>query len=310
MRAGRGVQRIESHENEPVLGAELPSLEDDSLSLEQLGKVYADMLASNSSTPSSSTLLDYPSEDSVSSSPNMKSLAGSHGEASGSTADAASDAASLLASGPIDSEPSNEEFAITPERIVEALLFVGQPDSKPMTSSQLASTMRGVHADEVPSFVDRLNQLYQSTGRVMRIEQREAGYVLCVAPEFQRSTNTIQGKLRETRLPPAAVDCLALVAYNPGATREEIEKLWNRSASAMLNLLVRKELLEIVREEKTREEKTREEKSASQKLSKSASKSSSKNQKSSPARYHPTERFLNLLGLSSLQDLPRVDSDL
>lgn len=307
MRAGRGVQRIESHENEPVLGAELPSLEDDSLSLEQLGKVYADMLASNSSTPSSSTLLDYPSEDSVSPSPSMKSLAGLHGEASGSTADAASDAASLLAlaSGPIDSEPSNEEFAITPERIVEALLFVGLPDSKPMTSSQLASTMRGVHADEVPSFVDRLNQLYQSTGRVMRIEQREAGYVLCVAPEFQRSTNTIQGKLRETRLPPTAVDCLALVAYNPGATREEIEKLWNRSASAMLNLLVRKELLEIVREEKTREEKP-----TPKNASKSASKSSSKNQKPSPARYHPTERFLNLLGLSSLQDLPRVDSDL
>ncbi|MCY2973525.1 MAG: SMC-Scp complex subunit ScpB [Planctomycetota bacterium] len=291
MRAGRGVQRIETHENEPVLGAELPSLEDDSLSLEQLGKVYADMLASSSSNPSITASQDYPSEDSASS-PSLKSHAGSLSEASRSTADMASD----LAPGPLNSEPSNDEFAITPERIVEALLFVGQPDSKPMTNHQLASTMRGVHADEVPSFVDRLNLLYQSTGRVMRIEQRDAGYVLCVAPEFQRSTNSIQGKLRETRLPPAAVDCLALVAYNPGATREEIEKLWNRSASSMLNLLVRKELLEIVREEKP--------------TPKNASKSASKNQKATPARYHPTERFLNLLGLSSLQDLPRVDSDL
>jgi segregation and condensation protein B len=306
MRAGRGVQRIESHENEPVLGAELPSLEDDSLSLEQLGKVYADMLASTSEGTTLAATQEYPSDDSESSSIGVRSSAGPIGEASGTTSDMGSDTASSMATMPLDSEPSNDEFAITPERIVEALLFVGQPDSKPMTSHQLASTMRGVHADEVPSFVDRLNQLYQSTGRVMRIEQREAGYVLCVAPEFQRSTNTIQGKLRETRLPPAAVDCLALVAYNPGSTREEIEKLWNRSASSMLNLLVRKELLEIAREEKTREEKTREEKSTSAKLSKS----SNKNQKAAPARYYPTERFLNLLGLSSLQDLPRVDSDL
>jgi len=284
MKAGRGVQRIETHDSEPVLGAELPSLEDDSLSLEQLGKVYADMLASSSSIPPNTASEDQLADDS-SSYPQVSSrVAESITEAPGA------------ASEHLVSESSNDDLAITPERIVEALLFVGQADTKPLTSSQLASTMRGVEADEIPGFVDRLNQLYQTTGRVMRIEQREAGYILCVAPEFQRSTNAIQGKLRETRLPPAAVDCLALVAYNPGASREEIEKLWNRSASSILNLLVRKDLLEIIREQEPTQE--------------SKSKSTSKNQKSSVARYHPTERFLNLLGLSSLHDLPRVDSDL
>ena len=286
MKAGRGVQRIEPQDSEPVLGAELPSMEDDSLSLEQLGKVYADMLANSASIPASNASEDQLADDSASSSQVPNSAAGSTSEATDTALDAASDR--------MVSNNSKDELAITPERIVEALLFVGQADTKPLTSNQIASTMRGVDADEIPGFVDRLNQLYQSTGRVMRIEQREAGYVLCVAPEFQRSTNTIQGKLRETRLPPAAVDCLALVAYNPGATREEIEKLWNQSASLMLSLLVRKELLEIVREQ----EPTR-------KL-----KSPTKNQKASVARYHPTERFLNLLGLSSLQDLPRVDGDL
>jgi len=286
MKAGRGVQRIEPQDSEPVLGAELPSIEDDSLSLEQLGKVYADMLSSSSSVPASTALEDQLDDDSASNSQVPNSVAGSTSEAPDKALNADSER--------LASEPSKDELAITPERIVEALLFVGQADAKPLTSNQIASTMRGVDANEIPGFVDRLNQLYLSTGRVMRIEQREAGYVLCVAPEFQRSTNTIQGKLRETRLPPAAVDCLALVAYNPGATREEIEKLWNRSASLMLSLLVRKELLEIVREQ----EPTRK------------FKSPTKNQKASVARYHPTERFLNLLGLSSLQDLPRVDSDL
>ena len=292
MKAGRGVQRIEPQDSEPVFGAELPSIEDDSLSLEQLGKVYADMLASSSSVPESTSSEDQLDDDSASSSQVPNSAAGSTSEAT--------DTPLNLASDHVVSEASKDELAITPERIVEALLFVGQADTKPLTSNQIASTMRGVDADEIPGFVDRLNQLYQSTGRVMRIEQREAGYVLCVAPEFQRSTNTIQGKLRETRLPPAAVDCLALVAYNPGATREEIEKLWNQSASSMLSLLVRKELLEIVRDHQPTEKSK----------SKSKSKSTSKSQKASVARYHPTERFLNLLGLSSLHDLPRVDSEL
>ena len=290
MKAGRGVQRIEPQDSEPVLGAELPSMEDDSLPLEQLGKVYADMLASSSSVPESTSLEDQLADDSASTSQVPNSAAGSTSEAT--------DTALNLASDHMVSEASKDELSITPERIVEALLFVGQADMKPLTSNQIASTMRGVDAEEIPGFVDRLNQLYLSTGRVMRIEQREAGYVLCVAPEFQRSTNTIQGKLRETRLPPAAVDCLALVAYNPGATREEIEKLWNQSASSMLSLLVRKELLEIVRDQEPTEK------------SKSKSKSTSKSQKASVARYHPTERFLNLLGLSSLHDLPRVDSEL
>jgi len=290
MKAGRGVQRIEPQDSEPVLGAELPSIEDDSLSLEQLGKVYADMLASSSSVPESTSLEDQLADDSASTSQVPNSAAGSTSEAT--------DTALNLASDHMVSEASKDELSITPERIVEALLFVGQADMKPLTSNQIASTMRGVDAEEIPGFVDRLNQLYLSTGRVMRIEQREAGYVLCVAPEFQRSTNTIQGKLRETRLPPAAVDCLALVAYNPGATREEIEKLWNQSASSMLSLLVRKELLKIVRDQEPTEK------------SKSKSKSTSKSQKASVARYHPTERFLNLLGLSSLHDLPRVDSEL
>ena len=287
MKARRGVQRIESQDAEPILGTELPSLEDDSLSLEQLGKVYAEMLAGTSSGSENTREGQNTTEPSVAN-PNpsvFNSLQSIDSQHQTKTDD-------LETADEVHASLSQDELAITPERIVEALLFVGQPENKPLTGNQLASTMRGVHEDEIPGFVQRLNQLYESTGRVMRIEQHEGGFVLRVAPAMQRSTNAIQGKLRETRLPPSAVDCLALVAYNPGATREEIEKLWNRSASSMLSLLVRKELLEIVREEEN------------------SSKANSRNAKLSVARYHPTERFLNLLGLTSLHDLPRVDSDL
>jgi len=150
MKAGRGVQRIEPQDSEPVLGAELPSMEDDSLSLEQLGKVYADMLSSSSSVPASAASEDQLADDSASTSQVPNSAAGSTSEAA--------DTALNVASKRLVSEASKDELAITPERIVEALLFVGQADTKPLTSNQIASTMRGVDADEIPGFVDRLNQ--------------------------------------------------------------------------------------------------------------------------------------------------------
>jgi len=283
MRTRRGVQRIDSVDSEPVLGANLPSMEDDSLSLEQLGEVYAEMLAGSSGIR----------ENQLSDEPFGGDIDAIRTGFTPQGVEELSHPVIQLESPDGESiPPSQDELAITPERIVEALLFVGQADGKPLSGRQIASTMRGVHHDEIPEFVKRLNQLYQSTGRVMRIVESSEGFMLHVATEMQRSANTIQGKLRETRLPPAAVDCLALVAYNPGATREDIERLWNRSASSTLNLLVRKDLLEVVREEN----ESLHIKATGGKLSIS--------------RYHPTERFLNLLGLSSLHDLPRVDSDL
>jgi segregation and condensation protein B len=85
-----------------------------------------------------------------------------------------------------------------------------------------------------------------------------------------------QGKVREVSLQQAAIDCLAMIAYTPGITRQEIENLWGNSPTGTLNLLIRKGLLRA--------------------------------EKDGPAtRYFTTDKFLEIAGLTSLDDLPREE---
>jgi segregation and condensation protein B len=88
-------------------------------------------------------------------------------------------------------------------------------------------------------------------------------------------------KAKETQLTQSAIDCLALVAYQPGITREEIEKQWNQPAASMLSNLVRRGLLRIEKP--------------------------STAPASHPGNYFTTDRFLDVIGLDSLDDLPLAD---
>jgi segregation and condensation protein B len=83
--------------------------------------------------------------------------------------------------------------------------------------------------------------------------------------------------MRRVRLSQASIDTLSLVAYRQPISREDIDRLRGTKSSAILNQLVRRQLLHIERPpDKPRQ-----------------------------AFYTTTERFLELLGLESLDDLPQ-----
>jgi chromosome segregation and condensation protein ScpB len=175
-----------------------------------------------------------------------------------------------------DAEP------VTPLAIVEAALFVGHPENVPLTAAQIAATMRGVSAAEVETMVDQLNAIYQQEGHAFEIVRRDGGGLWMGIREGLRPVRSaFYGKVRETRLNQAAIDVLALVAYQPGSTAKQISEQRGKDSSAVVNQLVRRELLEVRRE--------------------------SDGQGKGVAHYHPTDRLLNLLGLRELSDLPLVD---
>jgi segregation and condensation protein B len=96
-------------------------------------------------------------------------------------------------------------------------------------------------------------------------------------PEFAPLHDKLLGRVREAKLSQAAIDILAVVAYQQPVTRAEIDKLRGKPAGAMLGQLVRRDLLRIERPDtKPREPK-----------------------------YYTTDRFLALFGLNTLDDLPR-----
>ena len=165
---------------------------------------------------------------------------------------------------------------ITPRSILEAMLFVGGGD-QPLSTERVAGLMRGVRSAEIDGLVRELNERYDADGCPYRIESDGDGYRLVLRQDFEPLRDKVLNRTREVRLSAAAVEVLSIIAYHGPQTSEEVARLRGRPSGAILSQLVRRQLLSIAREAATPR----------------------------VARYATTPRFLSLLGLESLDDLPR-----
>ena len=181
--------------------------------------------------------------------------------------------------------PTSEQVAeedpcpISPRSIFEAMLFVGDRDNQPLTPARAAELMRGVSSDEIPVLVDDLNKSYVARGATYRIVGEAAGYRLTLCGEFRPLRNRFYGRIREARLSQAAIDVLALVAYEQPITGEKIGQLRGRPSRHVLSHLVRRGLLRIERPDPKRR----------------------------TPHYYTTDRFMKLFNLQSLDDLPHSE---
>ncbi len=179
-------------------------------------------------------------------------------------------------------DPGPDDSYVTPIGIIEAALFVGHPENQSLSEMRLASLMRDVTPEEVVEMIDELNQSYRQQRQALRIIRDELGYRMTISPEVESIRRSFLGKVREARLNQSAVEVLALVAYQPGITGQKVQDQRGRESVSLLNQLVRRQLLEIRREPTDESSKL-------------------------VPHYYPTERFLYLFGLQSLDDLPQVE---
>lgn len=165
---------------------------------------------------------------------------------------------------------------INEESVLEAVLFVGAPEGTRLTAKKLASLMREISPKEIRGIVERLNAKYQKEHSAWRIVQREGGYRMDLIEELDSLRDGFLGEIREARLPQSAVDVLAVVAYHQPITRQGVEQIWLRPCGAILANLTQRKLLELEPGEGSARDRA----------------------------YVTTDRFLQLLGLESLHDLP------
>lgn len=178
-----------------------------------------------------------------------------------------------------DAAVTDDPCPISPRSILEAMLFVGNRDNRPLSPARAAELMRDVAPEEIPALVDELNRRYAVQGAPYHIVGEGNGYRLTLHSEFHPLRSRFYGRIREARLSQAAVDVLALVAYQQPITGEKIGRLRGRPSNHVLSHLVRRGLLRIERPDRKRR----------------------------TAHYHTTERFLRLFNLQSLDDLPRSE---
>jgi segregation and condensation protein B len=187
--------------------------------------------------------------------------------------------AAISAGRPADegSLAANDGGEISPRSILEAMLFVGRPDNQPLTSEQVASLMRGVRRAEIDELVVDLNRQYRAESRPYTIVADGAGYRLSLAESFAFVRERLYGRPRSARLSPAAVEVLAIVAYNEPVTAEQVSQMRGTASGPVLAQLVRRELLQVER----------------------------RSERPHAAFYVTAPRFLQLFHLTSLEDLPR-----
>lgn len=187
--------------------------------------------------------------------------------------------AALAEALPREEAPDQDDRCeISPQTILEAMLFVGDPENAPISPQWLAGLMRGVRVAEIEASVRELNERYRERNAPYEIVSEGAGYRLVLRPEMRSVRDKALSRNRAAKLSQAAIETLSVVAYKGGLTAEEVSTLRGHPSGAVLNQLLRRQLLRLERPEGTSRK---------------------------DAKFVTTRRFLELFGLESLDDLPR-----
>jgi segregation and condensation protein B len=174
-----------------------------------------------------------------------------------------------------DAEPNKTESEI--KHHLEALLFVAP---EPVTPTQLAAAL------ELPvaRIEEELKQLAaEYSNRGLRV-QRHAGRVqLTTAPESAASVERFLGLESTTQLSRAALEALAIVAYEQPVTRPQVDTIRGVNSDGVIKSLLHKGLVQEV---------------------------GRADGPGRPILYSTTPDFLQHFGLSSIDELPPLNLEL
>jgi segregation and condensation protein B len=120
---------------------------------------------------------------------------------------------------------------------LEALLFVA---AEPVTTAQLATAL-----DIAPSVVERgLNELDASLkSRGLRLQRHAGRCQLTTAPQLTELIERFLGLEATTHLSRAALETLAIIAYQQPVTRPQIDSIRGVNSDSMMKSLLSKGLI-------------------------------------------------------------------
>jgi segregation and condensation protein B len=176
-----------------------------------------------------------------------------------------------------DNSPSNDRTSppLTLAATVESLLFVADA---PVSVSHLAEALERDERD-VEAALQTLAEGY--AGRGVRLQRKSNRVQLVSAPEAAPTIERFLGLSQSGKLSAAALEALAIVAYEQPVTRPQIEAIRGVSSDGVLRTLLSKGLIEEVGRLET---------------------------VGHPVLFGTTFEFLQYFGLSSLGELPPLET--
>jgi segregation and condensation protein B len=168
---------------------------------------------------------------------------------------------------------------VEPQAVVEAVLF---STDAPLTAAKLAQILDIGTPGDVKGHIEALNRRYEESASAFRVQQIAGGYQMFTLPAYAPWIAKLRKARSESRLSQAALETLAIVAYKQPIIRADIEAI---RGVAVGDLLVRLREMKLIKIVGRAEEVGR------------------------PLLYGTTKRFLEVFGLSSIKDLPKLDEE-
>jgi segregation and condensation protein B len=148
---------------------------------------------------------------------------------------------------------------------------------EPLSLRKLAQLANLADATEARTLLTQLGERYDERGCAFQVAQVAGGYQLLSRREFASWLRPQAAAAAEIRLSSPALETLAVVAYRQPILRAEVEAIRGVACGEILRQLMDRDLLRIV--------------GRSEELGR-------------PLRYGTTKRFLQVFGLSNLDELP------
>ncbi len=133
---------------------------------------------------------------------------------------------------------STDDGALSLRSRLEALLFVS---AGPVDAAHLAAAL-GASTKDVERALEDLR--LDTQGRGIRVQRHRAGYQLTSAPQAAMDVERLLNLETTSRLTRAALEVLAIIAYEQPVTRPHIDSIRGVNSDSALQTLLRYSLIE------------------------------------------------------------------
>lgn len=159
--------------------------------------------------------------------------------------------------------------------MIEAILFAAGREVK---IKELMLALEA-NSEEIISIVESMKNEYQQENRGLQIINVGEAYQLCTKKEYYEVIYSIFDKRNKPNLSQAALETLAIIAYNPRITRAEIESVRGVGSDATIYKLLEYHLIE---------------------------ETGKLDAPGKPGTYGVTPEFFRMFGFNSLEELPEL----
>lgn len=159
--------------------------------------------------------------------------------------------------------------------IIEAILFAA---GRPVSKKELLLSLE-ISEEDIETIIANMQEKYHEQTRGIEIIKIDQSYQLCTKKDLHDSIYPILDKRSKPNLSNAALETLAIIAYNPKIARAEIEAIRGVSADACVYKLLEYGLIE---------------------------EAGKIDLPGKPMSYQTTSDFLRMFGYSSLEELPEL----